>query len=135
MNFRLLGKILAVASALALGGGFVVWRQGQSGGKEKAGVPEAEEVMLPGSKNPQRITVLPSSKSIDSLRLEEFLESDPFSEPRDDPGEAEEEKVDERTIFPPESPLFFNTSKSGRILSPGDLPAGEEKEPAGDEKK
>jgi hypothetical protein len=58
-------KILAVCSALVLGGGFVAYRQMEQAETPSEPLDGASlPVVLPSSKNPSSATVLPSSKSI-----------------------------------------------------------------------
>jgi len=59
-----MGKILAVCSSLALGVGYVACRQAwQAAPAAAAGNPQ----VMPSSKNPVQVVVLPSSKNIDAV--------------------------------------------------------------------
>jgi hypothetical protein len=56
------GKVLVVCSSLLLGCGYVGYRH-----QEQVKKPAGGKAVLPGSKNPNRLTVLPGSKSIDAV--------------------------------------------------------------------
>jgi hypothetical protein len=62
MSWGKAGKSLVVASSLLLGCGYVGYRH-----QEQAKDPAGDRAVLPGSKNPNRVTVLPSSKNIDAV--------------------------------------------------------------------
>lgn len=135
MNWRSLGKALAVVSALALGGTYVSYRQMQVQKQRETTEPAGEErAVLPGSKSSDRVTILPSSKSIDAvlrndgsdfiLPVEPGAPDSPGTNrdfmidptilpepPADDAKKAEEKK---RTLLP--------STKLGRVLSPDDAP-------------
>jgi hypothetical protein len=77
MPLEKLGKSFAVFSALLLGGCYVGYRALEQATVE----PDVREdphapTVLPGSKNPGRMTVLPSSKSIDAVFSRKRVEAD-----------------------------------------------------------
>ena len=57
MSWEKIGKVLVLFSSLLLGCGYVGYRH-----QQQAKEAEGERAVLPGSKNPNRVTVLPSSK-------------------------------------------------------------------------
>lgn len=57
MSLEKTGKVLVLCSSLLLGCGYVGYRH-----RQHVKEPEGERAVLPGSKNPHRVTVLPSSK-------------------------------------------------------------------------
>jgi hypothetical protein len=57
MSWERAGKALVLCFSLLLGCGYVGYRH-----QQKVKEPEGERAILPGSKNPSRVTVLPSSK-------------------------------------------------------------------------
>lgn len=57
MSWEKAGKALVLCSSLLLGCGYVGFRH-----QQQVKEPEGERTVLPGSKNPHRVTVLPSSK-------------------------------------------------------------------------
>ena len=114
MRLEKAGKILAVCSALILGCGYVAYRYFEQvdAPPERTDQPSLP-VVLPSSKNPTRVTVLPSSKSIDAVfskrtvtpvpdgsTLPPLSIEDPFA------------KKEERSFLP--------SSKIGAILRPED---------------
>lgn len=62
MSWEKVGKPLVLCSSLLLGCGYVGYRH-----QQQVKEPEGERAVLPGSKNPNRMTVLPSSKNIDAV--------------------------------------------------------------------
>lgn len=117
MRLEKAGKVLAVCSALVLGFGYVAYRH-----REQMNAPPQTKdgsslpVVLPSSKNPNRITVLPSSKSIGEpvFRMSRKRTGSEFIIPI--PGiPAGDEEVSnniERPLLP--------SSKIGAILKPKD---------------
>lgn len=57
MSWEKTGKALVLCSSLLLGCGYVGYRH-----QQQVKEPGGERAVLPGSKNPNRVTVLPSSK-------------------------------------------------------------------------
>ncbi len=112
MRLEKAGKIFAVCSALVLGGGYVAYRYFEqvdppNDRTEKPSLP----VVLPSSKNPTRVTVLPSSKSIDAV----FSKRTPMPDRSTLPPLSIEDpfaKKEERSLSP--------SSKIGAILRPED---------------
>jgi hypothetical protein len=106
MSWGRAGKALVVCSSLLLGCGYVGYRHQQQV-KEPAG----EKAVLPGSKNPNRVTVLPGSKNIDAvLNPPNRRTSGDFILP-----DAPAEKPAERALLP--------SSKLGGVLKVQDAEA------------
>lgn len=126
-------RAMAVVSALAIGGGYVAWRQTEAdkmNKREGIGQAEAEEELelLPGSKNPVR--------SMTRLEIDENIEKrGDFIEPIPGIPEGAEEVSNIETRLLPGSksmamPIFTEEQLDSRTGADSILPALEEKEPA-----
>lgn len=104
MSWGKAGKVLVVCSSLLLGCGYVGYRH-----QQQAKEPAGDKAVLPGSKNPNRMTVLPSSKNIDAvLSHPDRRTSADFISP-----DAPAGKPEERALLP--------GSKRGAVIGPDDV--------------
>lgn len=95
MFWKYAGKVIALGSSLLLGCGYIKYRQ-----QEQATQAVGTKAVLPGSKNPNQGTLLPSSKHIDSVLFQpktspEKGDTKPINRNNID------EILDSRTTLPP----------------------------------
>ncbi len=109
-------KFLVIACALTATAAFVWHRQQRSNPPKPVPAANHEVEVTKSEENP---ILFNSSKSIDSILLKKDLVQRPDpANPSDKPTPPDQSSPES-----PSSPSLFNSSKSGRIFKPMDLPA------------